>query len=458
MRTIFLTSFHILISRNILAAPVFRDLADAPGIAIVLFVPAGKERSFAERFSRGNVKVVGVSRALSRRDLLLRLFAIAALRSRTNAIKRRAEYAATGDALRFAAKTALAWLAAGRTWSRWLLRRCDRLLLDDDVFRPYFEEHRPAFVFSTDVQNEADLALLRGARLRGIPSVGMVRSWDNLTAKGLLRVVPDVLVVANEIVRGEALRLNNVAADRIRVIGVPHYDAYGAAHVTSREAFCRARGLEPQKPIIFVAPIGNRYVCEFRAACVNRTDRFILETLVVAREDGRLPRNLQFLVRLPPADAVDLPGFALPPGVVIEQPGSGGTSAKERELSPEDDVSLRDSLAHAALVVSGPSTVVIDAALFDRPIVIPDFDAAPRPYAESIRRFYDYDHFRLIMAAGGAADCRDPDSFVAAIAAALADARLGRPGRERIVREQCWRRDGRASERLLAILRERLAA
>ncbi len=458
MKTVFITSFHVLISRNILGTPFFSELADGSELRIVLFVPSKKREYFLRAFGRPNVIVVGVDTRLSRIDVTLRQMALACLASRTARIKTRAEFAATGRRARYLAKLSLEQLLAGRSFARWALKVLDRFLAPHSSFNAYFERYRPSLVFATDIQNEFDLALARGSRRRGISVVGMVRSWDNLTAKGVLRLIPDVLVANTEIVKAEAMRFNAVPAAKIRVVGIPHYDGYASIAPAPREHFFRSLGLDPRRRLALIAPIGDRYICEFRQDCRNSTDQHILKTLLDAQERGELPKDLQFLVRLPPADVVNLDGFRPPSHMVIEQPGVrlGAGGVKELELSPEDDRRLIDSLSHADLVITGPSTMAIDASLFDRPIIIPNFEPEAKPYFQSLARFYDYDHFRPIIESGGARVARSPGELIETISGYLADPRKDAAGRKRIVEEQCGKTDGRSSARLLGVLREHL--
>lgn len=458
MKTIFLTSFHVLISRNILGTEVFRQLTRDPELRIVLFVPERKTPYFRKAFSGPGVIVEGVSTELRAVDRFLRQLSLACLHSRTARIKRRAECAATRRLLRFTLKSALARLFTGRAWARGLLRMGDRLFAPRTRFARYFERYQPALVFATDIQNEQDLALARGARRHDVPVVGMVRSWDNLTAKGVLRLAPDILVVNNELVRHEAMVLSGIPAEKIRVVGIPHYDSYRGSASVSREEFFRSLGLDPAKRLALIAPIGDRYICEFQKNCRNETDQHILGVLLRAQSRGELPQDLQFLVRLPPADVVHLEGFRPPPNLVIEQPGRGDSAAhiKEQELSLGDDRHLIDSLTHIDLLITGPSTMAVDGALFDQPIIIPNFEPRPRPYFLGLSRFYEYDHFRPIIDSGGARVAKSPQELIEAVNVYLADPRRDEDGRKWIVREQVWKTDGKSSERLLAVLHEYL--
>jgi len=85
----------------------------------------------------------------------------------------------------------------------------------------------------------------------------MVRSWDNITNKGLIRIKPDKLVVHNEEVEKETLKYEDIKREDIFVGGIPQFDYYARGERTPREDFFRSRGLNPDKKNILVAPHGE---------------------------------------------------------------------------------------------------------------------------------------------------------------------------------------------------------
>ena len=73
-----------------------------------------------------------------------------------------------------------------------------------------FEKYKPDVVFATNVYGEEDVLLMKSASIHGVKTIGMVLSWDNNTSKHLMRVVPNVLLVQNEIIKDEAIKIQNV--------------------------------------------------------------------------------------------------------------------------------------------------------------------------------------------------------------------------------------------------------
>ncbi len=429
--TILITSFHPLITRNILATPLLDQLRSS-GVRVVIACRREKQEFFEREFGREGIAFEGLPDGLRLRDMFLRALALAGLDTKTLRLKRAAELNGSGSW--FAA------LAGNGSFARSLVRGMSRRLTPRKDWHEMFGRLRPDVVFVTDVQNERDIQALHEAARRGIRTVGMVRSWDNLTAKGLIRFVPDTLIVHNDIISREAQALHGIPAERIRVVGIPHYDRVRTPLGISREEFFRRIGGDPKKRLVLAAPIGDRYIRR------NTVDRAIVRLL-----DSFLPSDMQILVRLPPGDSVEGSAEFAKPGRIFLDRASRG--AFVGAMSRQDDEHLRATLSYSSLVVAGPSTICVDAALFDKPVVLIGFDGdEERPYNKSVRRYYDYDHFRPIVSSGGAALAHNPGELERFLKEYLADPTRDRPGRTRIVREQCGEVDGYACERLTEIL------
>lgn len=443
--TIFISSFHSLISRNILATSVIdRLLAADPDVRIVILCPRRKRIFFEEEFGQERVICEGVPLRLYRGDLAMRALALSALRTHSLAIKRRTELAGRGMLLS---------LFLANPLGRVLVRVVNFVLTPRGTFDTLFARYRPTLVFSTDIQNELDVRLMVDARRHGTPVVGMVRSWDNLTAKGLVRFVPNLLLVHNEIIAREAAQLHGIRRSSIRIIGIPHYDRYIeriAARIDRRDALMRSIGADPSTKLILYAPAGDRYIADNAVDC---------DVLVALEREAR--GSAHVLVRYPVADTVNCL-HAYPPRADVsferldkERYGS----RKDIELTALDDAHLEEVLAAADVVVTGPSTLAIDAVLFGKPVILVGFDGdTPRPYVESIRRYYDYEHFRPVRRSGGVTLAENKEAFVAALRLYLIEPSRDRGARERLALEQAGYLHGHASERLVDALREFLSA
>ena len=195
-RTIFITSFHPLISRNIVATPILRTLVGA-GCHIVLLVPSFKKEYFMERYGAPHISIEGVEVGFSVRTKRVRMFkrlAEAIPNTRRAAIGRKRTL--SGEM-----KTPLYYylfyvpvgILGKFLWFHRFLRFVDYHLSPKGRFVPLITRYKPSLIFSTDVQNEHYVSLMQDGRRAGIAITAMVRSWDNLTTRGL-RIVPDFLL------------------------------------------------------------------------------------------------------------------------------------------------------------------------------------------------------------------------------------------------------------------------
>lgn len=457
MKTILITCFHPLISRNILASGVIPLLLRERDTRVVITAPEYRAPYLAKQFGSERVMVRGVpveERARPAWSPVFQRLSRAMLDTGTMRLKAGAKRHLDGRwGYYYFVFLPLAMLGHSRL-ARKCLRVFDRTLNAASPYAPVFDEYRPDLVFSTDVQNEYDLLVMREARRRGIPVVSQVRSWDNLSQWGLIRHIPDELLVPAEFVREEAIRYHDVPSDAITVVGVPHYDAYFRREAESREGFFRARGLDPSKKLIVYAPVDDRRMRAnelIRTWMENDLDRYIIKILAEL--------DVNIWVRFPPNTPVSIGDFTPPPHMIFDRPGVSHSErgVVERDMQPEDDTLLRDLLAACDLLIAGPSTMAIDAAIFDKPVILINFTPTPRDFWHSIIE-YCFNHIQKLLASGGARVVRSREELLEWIRRYLTDPRLDREGRARLVRELCCATDGRSSELVVRVLRRALEA
>lgn len=93
--------------------------------------------------------------------------------------------------------------------------------------------------------------LLKAAKALRIPVAVAVMSWDHLSSKALLHVPPDMVLLWNDVQRREAVEMHGLPAERIVETGAQCYDQwFTRTPERSREAFCRAVGLRPDRPFV----------------------------------------------------------------------------------------------------------------------------------------------------------------------------------------------------------------
>jgi hypothetical protein len=175
--------------------------------------------------------------------------------------------------------------------------------------------------------------------------------------------------------------------------------------------------------------------------------------LAQANEAGKFGADVQLVIRLHPqvvlgADADDLGAWERFRGrVYLDVPrGSTGLAA---DYTPDGIRHISQLLDASAVTINVASSITIDAAIFDTPVVNLRFDAEPgRPYLKSVRRQYDTDHYKQVLRTGAVRLADSPEQLVDEVRRYLVDPAHERAERANLVRALCYRLDGRAGARV----------
>lgn len=436
MKTIFITSFHPHISRNILATSAFRILAAREDLRVVIAVPDYKQEYFKEKFGGGNIVIEGIKlyrASATRRGLFLKKLAVFFFDTDTARARKRYEYFCEGKYWYYFVSSMAGFLARWGAVRR-LIRLLDYHFSPKGFFAYLLDHYRPDLVFSTDVQNENDTSMMQDARERGIATVGMIRSWDNPTQRAV-RIFPDIMLVGSDTLKEEVVRYCGYLADRIKVTGNPHYDRYLQAPSVAREKFFSQFGLDPSRRTILYAPVGDHMLRH------NDVDEYIMNILAQTGE--------QVLVRFPPDEAVRLVNFVKPPQMGYDRPGMAFTqsSFSDREITSEDDQRLIDSLFYCAMAITGPTSIPLDAALIGKPSMMIRFYPTDRNFCASILGDW-CSHIKKLIATGGVRSVQSREELLGAIGDYFRDPLLDEIGREKIRALWFSHADGHAGERL----------
>jgi hypothetical protein len=285
------------------------------------------------------------------------------------------------------------------------------------------------------------------ARQRGIPSGTLVQSWDNLSSK--TAVLPPWLErywTWSDAMSRELLSLNpRISANRVRVVGSPQFDFHRRPELLEpREQYLPRLGLDPSLPYIAIGT-GTRVWMPNEPETVAR--------MVVAIR-GTLPR-CQVLIRLHPKDdgarweplwpVLRANGAAIQHTAPPVHMDLGGF-VPPREFY-RDQVNC---LAHAAVVLNTASTLTVDAAILDRPVICIAYDVIPDArFPEGRALAYSRStHYSHLVETGGVWVVHSEEECIQAIGRYLDDPALHRDGRKRIATTVTGEPDGGAGQRL----------
>jgi hypothetical protein len=267
---------------------------------------------------------------------------------------------------------------------------------------------------------------VRSARRAGLATGLCALSWDNLTNKGLLRDVPDLVAVWNEAQAREARDLHGVPADRVAVTGAVAYDhwfAWGPSR--AREAFCAEVGLPAGRPFVL-------YVCSSPFIAPDEV-AFVRRWLAAIRgADDPEVAGLGVLVRPHPQNAEQWRDARLGDERAVVWPGEGADPVDDRARND-----YFDSIHHAAAVVGLNTSALIESAVVGRR-VLTVLDPEFRPTQEGTLHFHHLAGAMLTVA-------RDLDEHVAQLARA-GEADPGHVARTRRFLESFVRPGGLATD------------
>lgn len=306
------------------------------------------------------------------------------------------------------------------------------------------DEVKPDCFVTAHLNQGFSRGLLGLCRLKGIPTVGNVFSWDHPFTPRLFR--PDRLTCWSTVMRDALVSISGYLPEQIDVIGAPVFDPYfDPAGAWTRQELCHRLGLDPARPILLFATIGQLSVFMDETG----TFRAFLEAL----DQAALPGPPQIVLRLHPI-SVDyyFDEFRSRKDIVFSRytsyiPGM-------RWCPTQDEVFLAGNLLrHADVCISPGSTMSVEAAIFDTPTIVPTFNPLMSgDFEEFLGRNTLKKHFRFLVEEKALCLASTPDELIAAVKLALADRAWMNEGRQKIRDHLLGPLDGRATKRLARVV------
>ncbi len=455
METVFITLGNKFVARNIFSTKFWPIFIQRWGgkVKIVLLVPNREADFYKKHFTSPQIILEPVEpRFRSRFAGMVTSLARSAVKNHTNLWSKMRSYERGESSFAVTLfKRVHTLILGGMNWYKRLLRFLILRIRPAAKLADLYEKYQPRLLIETSVTDfDFDVPVAAEARRRGLRIIGITRSWDNFTSHGMLRVVPDKILVQNEFLREMAVKYQAISSKLIEVVGIPHYDWYKELDrwLEPRERFFAKTGLDPQKKLILYGAMGDFLF----PAEVGVADVF--EKLI---ESGKV-QEAQVLFRAHPKFTSPLERMEVMRHVIPDRMAS-----RRGDLISREEIShLINSLYHCDILVTGASTLAIDGVAFGKPVVCVGFDPASElparygvgqgskpSYWHSVRRFYDtYTHFEEFMKTGAARLARAPEELAEHVNAYFKNPRLDEEGRKRAVERFIAPFDGKSSERL----------
>ncbi len=294
------------------------------------------------------------------------------------------------------------------------MRVLERLVPPDPRMTAFVRDAAPDLVFVSPLvtlgpsgYRHADV--VKAAQGLRLPVAVGVASWDHLTSKGLVRVVPEVLTVWNDAQADEAVDLHRVPRSHVAVTGAQTFDHwFEPPQPGAVERFRAQLGLQAgRRTILFVGSSRNM-------APGDSEVRFVTRWLAALRaSDDPAVREADVIVRPHPTNTEPWGGDPGVPGVIVHQPSYSGIPLSAAEVE-----TFRLSMLASDAVVGINTTAMIEAAVLGRPVLTIRDDAFVHSQAETL-------HFsHLPLDRGGCARVAGTlDAHVRQLAEVVADPR-----------------------------------
>jgi len=452
MKTVLITVGRSIKARKLLWTDFLKVLRESPDLRVVLIVPRERLEFYKAEFGSKNiiVDIAPDDSFSSKIDFLTRIVARNSIPTHSRKIR---QYRTFYDKERGFIKRLISlssarffsYLAQFKVW-REFLRFLYNLIPAERDYYVVLERYKPDLVFATNILDFREFKLLKAAKKRKIKTLTQILSWDNLTFKLFICLKTDKFVVPTNLVKEELIKYGSYKAENIFVAGIPQYDWYFKKElIVPRERFLTKIGADPNKKLVLYACVGKMVAPKYSE---------IFEQLNEVIVNKRIKHPVQVMIRLYPQYDLgkeekekirkDYKFLLDEPAVHIK-----GVKGDSLEVGKDSIVHLANLLYHSDLVITSYSTIVIEAGIFDKPVININYDGHQnRSYWCSNQRVRECEFYQGIVKTKGERGVNNQEELVQAINEYLKNPELDREGRAKMVKEQCYFTDGRSGERM----------
>ena len=241
--------------------------------------------------------------------------------------------------------------------------------------------------------DDLDTLLTAFAKQNGIKTIGTVRSWDNLTSHGLIRVKPDIFYNHS----------------RAMFEDLSHFHYYGCNpqnNVVGNSFWVNFEKIEKIKSNNFFSNRENKYKILYGAMgnYFNPSEEILLDKIIsLVLQDF----NLSFTILMHPK-------FPLSTEFQIKYKSKilFHKFDFDKNTGAQSYTNYLEYLAKFDLIFSSGSTLLLDANLINKNIAHINFEIYKVPYWESIKRYLDFrKYYKSFLALSGSAIINSMDEL-----------------------------------------------
>ncbi|MBI1974275.1 MAG: CDP-glycerol glycerophosphotransferase family protein [Candidatus Zambryskibacteria bacterium] len=447
MKTVFITIFEGVESKNILRTGIVdKMLSNNPELRVVLFV---KNESRMDHYQKefNHPRIVYEIAKPYEPNRLNRFFGRRKFHFlQTDTTDLRAKIIAQDRGRLYYYYTLLLHRILARSFFVKIFRFLDLVLVKDAYFDKYFEKYKPNLIFLANLFEDFEANFLRSAKKHAVFSIGLINSWDRVTARCILRILPDKFVVFNSVIKQEVVDANYVKPEDIFVSGLPQYDYYFSPVNFSRKDFLDKLGIEDESRVMFYSPIGGMF---------SNSDWEMIDLLYDLNNRGKFGEQVKIFVSFPPNDFIKEEELEKRPWLLYQYLGTRFSNVRSTDwdMTKKELDNLKSLLFHASLIVCYASSLSMDAAVFDKPAININFEIKNNGnLSKSPTVFYKMTHYKKALGAGGIRLVDNEEELIHWVRKYLEDPSVDREGRKKLVQRQCEYTDGKSAERIALYL------
>jgi hypothetical protein len=339
--------------------------------------------------------------------------------------------------------------------NKWMSCKIEKMLVSD-YYNQLFDKYRPCLVFTSHPFTEAENQIVYNAKRRGIASISIIHSWDNLTGKGRMHNVPDKVVVWNDIMKEEmeTLYRDQIRKEDIHVVGMPQHDYLFNEHwEQDREAFLKTIGASPNRAVITYISRGLIYP--------HYRERENLDTIIDALKYNKFEIDAQLIIREIAGTVRSLCKDVIgpKPNVIYDIPDvSHRPSSSNNNVwnsDPSSTYQLGNLMKHSDVILNFGSTITLDSIYFDKPNIWPIYPPEKK-YSKikygNVPNALKWCNLQPMLRTNGIDIPKKPEDLIDLINIALTNPKKLSSQRSEIKFKYCPFRDGRAGLRIAEVI------
>jgi hypothetical protein len=224
-----------------------------------------------------------------------------------------------------------------------------------------------------------DEYVIRIAKKLKIKSCSCILSWDNTTTRGYPGAVPDNIFAWTEVMKKELIEFSDCSSKKIIVAGVPQFDHYFNKKKVSiiKNFFINKKKLTNKKKILFITkgPSTFQYNPNIaKVICENIKNRKIKNSHLIVRIHPLFYKigdsgELEFQNAIDAFKKLENEYDCLTVNYPIVS-----SLKQDFEISGTEQQFLKNLITHSDIIVNVYSTLNIEGAIFNKPLINIDYD------------------------------------------------------------------------------------